>query len=645
MRFTLRFHAFFVYAAALCATILSACATHAQTSSAIPGTVDPSFGSATPIKVRILAEEAPYAVRAVAVTGGKVVMAASCYPPNQPLANRWCFSRHDANGSFDDTFDGPSGAGNGRFAVRITSADDQVIAMAIQTDGKMVIVGKCDADPCVARFNANGSFDAAFGDEGGWTYLRRGGPNPFVVSPSAADVAIQSDGKIVVGGTCERPPVPGGNQACVWRLNPNGTFDTSFDAGVASQSFGRISVPFGDDKGELRRIAIQPNGKVLMLATCQPVNPADLSTDEREAKFCFTRLNTDGIVDSTFSVDGRQRFSFSSKGALPRALALQADGKIVAGGECSDGTDSLDGFNRPNGRYFPCLVRLNADGTIDSTFESPFNIAQSGRFLLQLDPVSRFNLPAVRSILVQSDEKLVIVFGGGNSRVQANCDSLGFGLRCTAARLNGDGSFDLLFDGLREANGPAGNGIAYVGDVNVFTTPVAALRPNGRIVIAGNCDLNGEPRMCVQQFNGGDGVQPACTLNVDGSGGVRLATDGLIMMRAMRGVITASIVNDAGVLATAPRSDWTDIRDYLVESCGATPERGPRLARAATACSLDIDGDNNVSAATDGVLLLRALLGFTGTALTDNVPIIAAATRKTPALISGFLATQCGLSL
>ncbi len=411
MRIASKFHALVVYVAASLAMTMISFTTHAQTGSAVPGTIDSSFGGATAIQVRILAEEAFYSIRAVEVTAGKVVMAGSCYPPDQPLANRWCFSRHDSDGSFDDTFDGPSGTGNGRFAVRITTGDDQVIAMAIQSDGKMVIVGKCSSEPCVARFNVNGTFDTAFGDEGGWTYLRRGGSTQFVLSPTAADIAIQPDGKIVAGATCERPALnSSASQGCVWRLNSDGTLDTSFDAGVAGQSFGRISVPLGDDKGELRRIAIQANGKLLLLATCQPVN-AGLSTDEREAKFCFTRLSANGALDTTFSVDGRQRFSFSSKGALPKALALQADGKIVAGGECSDGTDALDSFGQPNGRYFPCLVRLNVDGTIDDTFENPFNIAQKGRFLLRQNVNPSFSPKAVGSIQVQSDGKLVIVFG------------------------------------------------------------------------------------------------------------------------------------------------------------------------------------------------------------------------------------------
>jgi uncharacterized delta-60 repeat protein len=255
-------------------TVLSVFATHAQTISAVPGTVDPSFGSALPVKVRILAEEAPYSVRAVAVVSGKVVMAGSCYPPNQPLANRWCFSRHDSDGSFDDTFDGPSGTGNGRFAVRLTTGDDQIRAMAIQADGKMVVVGKCGNEACAARFDTDGTFDLNFGNEGGWMYLRRGGSTQFVVSPTIADVAIQANGKIVVGGTCERLAVLGANQGCLWRLNTDGTVDTSFDAGSTAVSYGRIGVPLGDNTGELHRIAIQSDGKVLILATCQPVNPS-----------------------------------------------------------------------------------------------------------------------------------------------------------------------------------------------------------------------------------------------------------------------------------------------------------------------------------------------------------------------------------
>ncbi len=639
MRFTLRLHTLVAYATTLFVVALSVSAAYAQPIGVVPGTVDTTFGGGEPVKVAVVGDGG-HVVEAVAIApGNKVVMAGTCQPvvDNVGGLRRWCLSRHNPDGTLDNTFDGGA-AGNGRFQVRITTGQDFVRAMAIQTDGKIVVVGQCNIQLCIARFNTNGALDTTYGGGDGWTLLGPSGASEH----RAFDVALQADGKAVIASDCDRPSSGFNKQACIWRVNTNGAADTGFDGGAAGTGIGRIALALGTEYSQPRQLAIQADGKILVVGNCKP----DITDDETTTRFCFLRLTANGTVDTTFSTDGRLLIPFSAtKGSIATSLALQPDGKIVAGGECSDGTNALNFAAEPTGTYFPCLVRLNTDGTSDPTFKNPLDVTESSRFLLKLntDPLQAFS--AIRTLLAQADGKLVLVFGVG-SFSNGRCSSpAGSALSCVAARLNVDGSFDLLFDGERDAAGIAGNGVGYAARLKAFTAPVAALQADGKIVIAAACNEGTNNRLCVQRLNGGDGTPRACNLDIDGNGDVRLTSDGLMILRAMRSAVDANIINAADVPATATRNTWTDIRDHLVESCGAPPARGPRFARAATACSLDIDGDDNVSAVTDGVLLLRALLGFTGAALIDDVPIVTAATRKTPALISAFLTTQCGLTL
>ncbi len=638
LHFVRRF--FFRHLAIVSAAVLSVAASHGQVANSVPGTVDTNFGGGQPVQVNVVADGG-HTVNAVALSPtGKVVMAGTCQPVTAGVggARRWCFSRHNTDGALDATFDGPVGGGNGKFALRISTGTDTIKAIAVQPDNKIVIAGECDNGLCVARLNVNGAFDATFGGTDGWLYLSadRNG------STRAVDVAVQVDGKIVVGGICPRLVSPGNDQACFWRLNADGSADTTFDAGAAGAGSGRIALQIADGDSQLARIAIQASGRILAFGTCKP----DYLAAETTTRFCFLRLSSNGAVDSTFSTDGRLRVAFSAtKGSFAAALAVQPSGKIVAGGDCSDGTEALDFSGEPTGTYFACLLRLNADGTLDATFENPLNATQNGKFLMKLDGDQSNEFPSVRSVFAQADGKTVVVFGRTARILSACYNRSTFDLSCVATRLNLDGTFDLLFDGERDSEGLAGNGIAYINRLQLFISPVAALRPDGKIVIAAACNTDTGNALCVQQLNGGNGTQAACNLDADGDGTVSGASDGLMMMRAMRGVINAGLVANAGITTNAPRRLWTDVRDYLVESCGAKPARGPRIARAATVCSLDIDDDGDVLAGTDGVLLLRALLGFTGSALTAGVPLAAGATRTTPTAISSFLSTGCGLSL
>ena len=116
----------------------------------------------------------------------------------------------------------------------------------------------------------------------------------------------------------------------------------------------------------------------------------------------------------------------------------------------------------------------------------------------------------------------------------------------------------------------------------------------------------------------------ACNLDVDGDGARLLATDGILILRRMLGLSGSALVNGA-THACVPRS-------------------AAGIAQAISLIAYDIDDDGRSDAATDGLLLLRAMLGFRGTALVSGA-IGVNATRRTALDIENFLTSSCGYSL
>ena len=127
----------------------------------------------------------------------------------------------------------------------------------------------------------------------------------------------------------------------------------------------------------------------------------------------------------------------------------------------------------------------------------------------------------------------------------------------------------------------------------------------------------------------------ACTFDVDGDGVISAATDGVLIARLLGGfsgpATTADVANSAGA-----RPTWASINAY-VASCAL-------LTASNSACSFDLDGDNQFNATTDGAMLTRLMLGSTDTALTSNT-MNAAGGRGNWALIKAHLNSFCGYAL
>jgi len=292
-----------------------------------------------------------------------------------------------------DTFDYNS--------VSNTGFNTDVDTIAIQSDGKILVGGKFTTYQRVAanrivRLNIDGTRDNSFNISTGFdSYVNT--------------IAIQSDGKILVGG--KFTTYQGSSANRIIRLNIDGTRDTNFDIGVGFSG--------GTNDGEILNIAIQSDGKILAVGGF--INYKGLSANR------IIRLNSDGTRDSSFNMGT----GFSN---VARSISIQSDGKIVVGGE----------FTSYQGVSANKIIRLNSDGTRDTSF----NIGTG------------FN-NSVTTLALQSDGK--IVAGGGFTSYNGTIVN-------RIVRLNSDGTRDTSFN--------IGTGF----DGGVLTL---ALQSDGKIVVGG----------------------------------------------------------------------------------------------------------------------------------------------------------------
>ena len=115
-----------------------------------------------------------------------------------------------------------------------------------------------------------------------------------------------------------------------------------------------------------------------------------------------------------------------------------------------------------------------------------------------------------------------------------------------------------------------------------------------------------------------------CLLDVDGNGTVDALTDGLMVLRAMFG-LTGTAVTNGAVGANAQFTTWAQIQ--------------PRIRFSA----LDVDGNGTTDALTDGLMIVRAMFGLTGTAVTSGA-VAAGAPRATWGDIRAHLNATCAVN-
>ncbi|MFC5490509.1 delta-60 repeat domain-containing protein [Dokdonella soli] len=363
------------------------------------------------------------------------------------------------------------------------NADNAVWALAVQADGKLVAAGDFiniagQSRPHLARLWPDGSLDFTLA-------------NP-VVNGTVYALALQTDGKILIGGSFTKVGTYARNN--IARLNPDGSVDAAFNPNA---------------NNVVRALALQTDGKLVLGGDFTSIDGGTGGTTRNHV----ARLNPDGSLDMTF-VD-------PNADSTVLALTLQADGKIVAGG-----------YFTFVGGFHPRLVRLNADGSPDSTFGAYANdvvyaLAQQadGKLLVggkftsvrgqPRNCVARLNLdstvdstfnpnvsggsmsgPAVHALALQANGQLVL--GGDFTLIDGGT---GGSIRNNVARLHADGSLETGFN-------PSAN----------YAVIALAQQADNKLMLGGFFDaIGGTPRNRIARLNADGSTETDFDPNANGN--------------------------------------------------------------------------------------------------------------------------------
>ncbi len=275
------------------------------------------------------------AIRTMAIQNdGKIIIGGDFNSYNGVIRSR--IARLNTDGSLDASF------------ITTGSFDGGISTCAIQTDGKIIIGGSFTtyngfSRNRIARLNTDGSLDQSFNPGTGAN--RTGGTDVYTC-------AIQSDGKIIIGGLFTSYNIVTRNY--IARINSDGSLDATFNPSPSSVVYTCL---------------IQTNGKIII--------GGDFFTYASFPRSYIARLNSDGTIDGTFNLG-------SGPSSTVLSCAKQTDGKILIGGF----------FTTYNGTSTSRIARLNSDGTLDATFNVGTG-ANSG----------------INSIVVQNDGKIILAGG------------------------------------------------------------------------------------------------------------------------------------------------------------------------------------------------------------------------------------------
>jgi uncharacterized delta-60 repeat protein len=304
------------------------------------GSLDDSFGSGGRVLDNWGASAEVFSV--IIQPDGKIVVAGDTHILNN---DQFALARYNSDGSPDSSF------GSGGKVVTEFGASSTIFSLALEPDGKIVAAGAESGfnhslqSLALARYNSNGSLDD--GGPADSTPDDSFGTLGKAVSPTggtslAAGVSLQPDGRIVAVGTVFHDQQ---SDFVVTRFLANGSPDSDFDAD------GQMITDFAGGYDAARSVAIQTDGKIVVAgsATVSALNDIALA-----------RYNADGSPDLAFGDDGKVTTPIGA-GVFATAVALQADGKIVAAGQTFTRTLLIASFDF-------ALARYNADGSLDKSF-------------------------------------------------------------------------------------------------------------------------------------------------------------------------------------------------------------------------------------------------------------------------------------
>jgi uncharacterized delta-60 repeat protein len=476
-------------------------------------------------------------------------------------------ARFNSDGSLDASFNvGEILQQNGTGAI--------VNVIALQADGKILIAGNFNTiagtqRPTLARLNSDGSLDNSF---------VTGSSTTTFINGSVNAVSVQPDGKILVGGDFNIQTIVQGmtiTRSNLVRYNSDGTYDATFNfnppgnvADIVVQPDGKIII--GGSFGSVARLnadgsvdatftnltvvgntvsamILQPDGKIVVVGS--------FTTFGGVAQGYITRLNANGTLDTTFNAGN------AGANNTINDVALTPDGKVVIVGR----------FTTYNGASASRVARLNADGSLDTTFNyaaiaafTPTDVVvqPDGRIVIAgvnstaFQPGSIFRLnqngsvdasfPASIAFVTPATVQDIYVQSDGKTLVSGNFTVAGGVTRVFLVRLNSDGSVDPSFvpninigtgvggvyaiaqqsDGKVIVGGELGADLQRLnvdGSRDLTFAPTlsnsgsifaVAVQPDGKILVGGNLNTTNPNQVNLLRLNADGSVDTSFNVNV-----------------------------------------------------------------------------------------------------------------------------------
>jgi uncharacterized delta-60 repeat protein len=321
--------------------------------------------------------------------------------------------RYNTNGSLDTTF----GTG-GKVTVGVGSSVDEAYAVTIQSDGKIIVAGRShngsNLDFAVIRLNTDGSLDTSFSGDGKVMVDFAG------TTEDTQSVIVQSDGKIIVGGTSN-------SLFAMTRLNSDGSLDTAFGVG------GKVTTDATATSDSGYSLALQTDGKILMAGA-------------GNNNFALVRYNSNGSLDTGFGTSGKVETDLAGGTDYGRSVIANSDGTILVSGYSSFGDFAL--------------VKYTSTGVLDTTFGSG-----TGKVLTNIN-----GSDVAVDMVVQPDNKIIL--GGYDGSFNS-----------TLVRYNANGTLDTSFGNSGKvtttiASGSFIEGLAVRPDGRIVTGIVATVSGN-----------------------------------------------------------------------------------------------------------------------------------------------------------------------
>lgn len=294
------------------------------------GSLDTTFGSAGKVTTSFTAGTDQPA-RVAIQPDGRIVVAGSCQVGL--LGNTWdaCVARYSSSGALDGSF------GSGGKVITDMGSDETGGGVAIHA-GKILVGVTCtgvgEADPCFARYNADGTLDTTF-DEVGHDGMFR---IDFGTTCWLNAMAVASDGRFYGAMQCTTSAST--SDFYVARFSSAGTFEDVDTPFITAST----DVPFA--------AAVQADGKLVVGGSC--------TASAVGSEICLLRygLAADLTLDPTFSGDGIVLTNVTDYRDIAVGVHLETDGQIVAAGRCEVAQNLWD-F---------CALRYGADGSLDTSF-------------------------------------------------------------------------------------------------------------------------------------------------------------------------------------------------------------------------------------------------------------------------------------